>query len=384
MEAWLRTKYTNQQLYGWMEKELRSLYYQAYTLAMSAARRAERALAFEQGRNVSVLRPAGYWDASRDGLLAADHLWLDLKRLELAHAENRNHDYEITKTVSLRQIDPLALLRLRFTGSTTFTPGEHLFDMDFPGHHMRRLRSVAVSIPAVIGLHGGVNATLTLLNSKYRVDTTAMTGDEYRSADRSAFRYDRVPISSVAISTGSHDAGAFELSFGGPRYAAFEGAGAVSEWKLELPTEVPRFDYETIGDVVLHLQYTALEGGACLRKAANEAVRSIARATEMEGAGPEGFWGFWDLKNDFARDAAKKDNTAAQRPISLKLGDLKARLPFFSRRQQSLKVKSVALLSKNVKLVDALSIDGVTSDAGDTHVKQPDMKLPILLVLDYN
>ncbi|KAG7293890.1 hypothetical protein NEMBOFW57_003950 [Staphylotrichum longicolle] len=381
MEAWYRSKYTNQQLYGWLEKGLWSLYYEAYTLVMGAARRAEGSLAFEQGRKVSIPRPAGYWDSSRDGLIAADHLWLDLKRLELAHTEGRRHDYQVIKTISLLQIDPLALLRLRFTGSTTFSLGEHLFDMDFPGHYMRRIRSLAVSIPAVIGPHGGVNATLTLQSHKYRVVANAVKGDDYRAADRFAFRYDHVPISSVAISSGSHDAGVFDLSLAGERSMPFEGAGAISTWRIDLPTEVPKFDYETIGDVVFHLQYTALEGGACLKKAANESVRSIARAVQAEGAGQDGFWGIWDLKNDFlnewhdfswrllqARDSKKKGGAAAVtgQPISLKLGNLKDRLPFWSRREPSLVVRSVALLSKNTKLVNALAIEGITSQSLET------------------
>lgn len=74
-ETWYRTKYTNEQLYDWMEKSLRNLYFQAYTLAMTMARRAERAFAFEKGQKVSITRPGGYWDASRDRLFAADHLY---------------------------------------------------------------------------------------------------------------------------------------------------------------------------------------------------------------------------------------------------------------------------------------------------------------------
>ncbi|GFF58015.1 hypothetical protein IFM51744_09408 [Aspergillus udagawae] len=78
VETWLRSKYANEALYSWVEKSLRSLYFQAYMLAMSTARSAKSALAFE-GRKLSILRPGSYWDASRNGLLAADHLYLDLK-----------------------------------------------------------------------------------------------------------------------------------------------------------------------------------------------------------------------------------------------------------------------------------------------------------------
>ena len=83
-EQWYRSKYTNEQLYGWMEKSIRNLYFQAYTLALTMAHRAEAAFAFDEGRNIRILRPEGYWDASRGGLFAADHLYLDLKRLETA------------------------------------------------------------------------------------------------------------------------------------------------------------------------------------------------------------------------------------------------------------------------------------------------------------
>ncbi|KAL8383083.1 hypothetical protein RB595_006710 [Gaeumannomyces hyphopodioides] len=378
METWYRSKYTNEQLYGWMEKRLRALYHQAYTLAVGAARRAEQSLSFEQGRSVSVLRPgaAGYWDATRDGLLAADDLWLDLKRLEQLSGEDGPGALEITKTVSLRQIAPLALVDLRHRGTATFSLTEALFDMDFPGHYMRRLRSVAVSIPAAgAGPHDGVNATLTLQSHKYRVSPTATTGDEYTGADRSDFRHDRVPISSVAISTGSKDAGVFELSFSGSRYMPFEGAGAVSAWRLDLPAELPQFDHETIGDVVLHLQYTAQDGGARLRKAAGEAVRSLAKAAQAEGASPEGFWGFWDLKSDFAEQwhdlsgrllQARGKEGKTQGDVGVKLGNLKDRLPFWSRRQPTLAVRSVALASRNAELAKGLSIEGVTTDNGES------------------
>jgi hypothetical protein len=48
----------------------------------------------------------------------------------------------------------------------------------------------------------------------------------------------------------------------------------VSTWRLELPTEFPTLDYQTISDVVLHLRYTAKDGGEALRKAANDAVKA--------------------------------------------------------------------------------------------------------------
>ncbi|KAM0425895.1 hypothetical protein ACHAPT_008833 [Fusarium lateritium] len=365
-EKWYRTKYTNKQLYSWMEKSLRGLYYQAYTLALNTARKAESSLSFEQGRKISLLRPGGYWDSSHDGLLAADHLHLDLKRLETAHFDGQDHDFEVSKTISLRQIDPLALLSLRLKGSASFSLNESLFDMDFPGHFMRRIRSVAVSIPAIVGPHTNINATLQLTGHRYRVSTSASKAADYMAQVKDSFRTDHIPISAVAISSGSGDTGVFNLSFSGPKYMPFEGAGVISSWRLDLPTEIRKFDYESISDVLIHIQYTAQEGGALLRAAANEAVRNTVKAVKAEGT-QDGFWAMFDLKNDFTNEwygfstrlVAAKKNSSQDTSSKMELGNLKDRLPFWSRQQTKLEVRDIVWVSQNNKLVHGVSVQGV-------------------------
>ena len=44
------------------------------------------------------------------------------------------------------------------------------------------------------------------------------------------------------------------------RFLPFEGAGAESTWKLDLPATYRAFDYATISDVILHVRYTARQG----------------------------------------------------------------------------------------------------------------------------
>ena len=72
----------------------------------------------------------------------------------------------------------------------------------------------------------------------------------------------------IATSSGQNDAGLFELNFRDERYLPFEYLGAVSRWRIELPPENNYFDLDTLSDVVLHLNYTAREGGEVLRDAA--------------------------------------------------------------------------------------------------------------------
>jgi hypothetical protein len=54
------------------------------------------------------------------------------------------------------------------------------------------------------------------------------------------------------------------------RHLPFEFHGAVSRWRIELPQENNQFDVDTLSDVVLHLNYTAREGGEVLRAVAND------------------------------------------------------------------------------------------------------------------
>jgi hypothetical protein len=65
----------------------------------------------------------------------------------------------------------------------------------------------------------------------------------------------------------------FELNFRDERYLPFEFSGAVSRWRIELPPATNAFDFASLSDVVLHLNYTAREGGDVLRAAASDAAR---------------------------------------------------------------------------------------------------------------
>ena len=46
-----------------------------------------------------------------------------------------------------------------------------------------------------------------------------------------------------------------------PRYLPFEGAGAISSWRLEMPASNNEISLAQVSDVVVHLRYTARDGG---------------------------------------------------------------------------------------------------------------------------
>ncbi|KAF9885167.1 hypothetical protein FE257_000693 [Aspergillus nanangensis] len=144
LQTWLQSKYTNEQLYHWLDNQYSRLYQDTYRLAIDMAQRVQIAYGFENPRDqTAYLRAvgAGYWDSGHDGLLAGATLALDLNRIEIAYMNSKPFDFEMEKRVSLRQLDPWALLDLRDKGTAKFSLSEFLFDMDFPGHYCRRIVS---------------------------------------------------------------------------------------------------------------------------------------------------------------------------------------------------------------------------------------------------
>ncbi len=288
VEEFLGQKYTNQELYGWMVSQISGVYFQAYKLAYDLSRRAELAYRYERGLTSSDYVRFGYWDSLRKGLLAGERLALDLKRLESAHLEQNRREYELTRHVSLVLHDPAALIELKQAGRCEVVLPESFFDADYPGHYFRRLRTMSLTIPCVAGPYTSINCTLTLLKNKVRIDPTA-SGDygEQQDADDPRFLYHLAAVQSIATSHGRNDAGLFELDFRDERYLPFEGAGALSRWRIDLPRDTNAFDFDTISDVILTMSYTAREGGEPLRQAAQNARDKLWSEAPSDQAGPQ-------------------------------------------------------------------------------------------------
>ena len=105
-----------------MQGEISRLYYEYYRFAFDTARKAEQTMKQELMRpevDAQDFVKFNYWDGGRKGLLSGEALYLDVKRMEMAYHDNNKRELELTQHVSLRQLDPLALLTLKATGSCT-------------------------------------------------------------------------------------------------------------------------------------------------------------------------------------------------------------------------------------------------------------------------
>jgi len=202
---------------------------------------------------------------------------------------------------------------------------------------MRRHKNVSITIPHLTTPYSTVCCKLTLLNNRYRrvTDLLPTASTPQQAYDESTpsggdqrFMYNVGPIQSVATSTCQDDSGLFEVNFHDERYLPFEGTGAIATWQLEIPSVFPQFDLNTISDVILHVRYTARDGGSTLA----DAVKLI-QLDELNGmlnaAKKSGLFQMYSLPQMFSsvwnQLLTSVGNTAIVKlPISS--------LPFFTRK----------------------------------------------------
>ncbi len=364
-------KKTNKALYTWMKREVKGLYSQCFQFAFDVARKAERALQHELGDSGLSYLQFGYL-AGKEGLLAGEKLYLDIKRMQMAYHELNHREYELTKHVSLLQVAPLALVELRATGRCTVQLPEMLFDMDGPGHYFRRIVNVALSIPCVTGPYASVNCTLTLLKSSIR-KTPLLRDGAYAREDAEDDRFTDYfgSLQSIVTSTAQSDSGLFETNLRDERYLPFENSGAISEWQLQLPAnpsedDPAQFDYDTISDVILHIRYTAREGGALLRS------RALAHVKQrISGAEAAGSIRLFSVRHKFPSAWAKFkgiriEGTTPVAALALDLQD--KHYPFWSQGHLG-RVTQATLYAKtrdNANVFEAVDADGQPDPAGQS------------------
>ena len=350
--------------YLWMKGAVQGLYSNAFQLAFSVAKKAEQAWQQELGKpDLNYIR-SNYLDGM-ECLLAGEKLLFDVKRMEMDYHDLNVREYEMTKHVSLLQVAPLALVQLRAMGSCIVSLPEELFDLDGPGHYFRRIKSVAMTIPCVTGPYTSVNCTLSLQNSSIRT-SSQISGSGYGDGKNLSANFGT--IQAVVTSSGQADSGLFETTLRDERYLPFEYSGVISQWRLELPAnpvngEPCQFDFDTVTDVVLHIRYTAREGGESLRLAA---VANLQK--QIASAQTVGSVRLFSIRHEFPTEWAKfrsltiggTEPTAA---LSLKL--LPQHYPFWAQTLLGpASIKQIQLLAEMTDGAESANIYASASGTG--------------------
>lgn len=278
---YMEDKFSNVELYNWQVNEISKIFFRTYQLTFDLALQAEKAYQMEMGVETSNYIQYGRWDSLKKGLLSGEKLFADLKEMEIAYMQRNTRKPELTKTISLKMLNPLALLQLKTQGACEFNIPEYIFDLDHPGHYFRRIKSVSVSIPCIAGPYTGVNTKLSLLSNETRKNTQLVgnSNNEYLkllSNPDNRFVSNSIGVNTIATSSAQNDNGMFEFNLRDERYLPFEGAGVISSWKLELPPpSLKQFDYNSISDVLLHINYTARGGGSDFREKVVDSIDTL-------------------------------------------------------------------------------------------------------------
>ncbi|MFZ0964061.1 MAG: hypothetical protein WAO35_24610 [Terriglobia bacterium] len=284
----LQNKFTNQQLYDWMIGQISAVYFQSYQMAYQMCKRAEVCYQRELALYTTTFIQPGYWDNLHQGLLAADQLLYDVQRMQASYLDNNAREYEITRQISLETLDPVALETLKETGTCFITLPESLFDTDYPGHYLRRVKWAGLIVKLASGVNrpANINCTLTLLKNYIRINTDLPAGPASYPASPDMDHDNRFMgqvsgqsiVTSSANSTSSvaADYGMFETTIHyiitDDRYLTFELSGAIGSWQIELTQSANTFDLQYVQDVAIQLQYTSREAGAQLKQGATQSL----------------------------------------------------------------------------------------------------------------
>ena len=343
----LQTKFTNVELYDWMIGQLKTVYFQSYQMAFDMAKKAEKALMveFDIEENEPFIQ-FGYWDNLKQGLLSGEKLHHDLKRMEVAYIQRNKRKQEVSQTFSLAMIDPEELIRLKTEGVASLSIPEVLFDLAHPKLENRKVKSVSITIPAVTGPYTGVHATLS-------------NGSEH-----------------ISTSSGQNDSGLFQLNFNDERYLPFERLNPASTWDIKLNSEFRAFDYTTISDVLIHINYTADYRSSKESEALLDLQALVSSKTPLTR--------FFSLKSEFANEWYHAKNTGEPLSIKVSVGMLPFVFQGKSVKPVTGGVKFVSLpITEKVKPSDWVEVTPAQVEVGWEITVNGPLKDDILLVFGY-
>jgi hypothetical protein len=255
----LGTKFTNVELYDWMAGVLERVYGFFLQQATAVARLASNQLAFERQLVPPSFIQNDYWEvpdenatsagksADRRGMTGSARLLQDIWQLDQYAFETNKRKLQLTKTLSLARMGPAEFETFRRSGVLTFSTPMELFDRDFPGHYLRLIRRVRTSVIALTPPSHGIRATL----SNRGTTRAVIRGDAFQTV------IVRRDPETVALSSARDATGLFELEPQAEMLLPFEGLGVDGTWELRLPRAANAFDFRTIADVLLTVEYTA-------------------------------------------------------------------------------------------------------------------------------
>jgi uncharacterized protein YjiS (DUF1127 family) len=261
--TFLEEKFFNVEMYNWMGTQLGNIYRYFLNQATSVAVQAQNQLAFERQELPTQLIEADYWtppanpadmiNKDRRGIMGAERLLQDIYMLEQRSLDTDKRKHQLSKTFSLAKLAPVEFQQFLETGEIEFATLMEYFDRDFPGHYLRLVKQVKTSVIALIPPIEGIKATLS---SSGLSKVVTQGGGSYQTITIKNKLPEKVALSSAMNATGVFEMQPTQTD---KRLNAFEGMGVESDWIFSMPKASNPFDYNTISDVLITIDYTSLD-----------------------------------------------------------------------------------------------------------------------------
>jgi hypothetical protein len=259
----LSTKFTNVELYEWMSDVLRDVYGYFLQQATTTARLASAQLGFERQATPPTFIQADYWQPNEDsfgagdekspdrrGLTGSARLLRDIYQLDQYAFDTNKRGLQPSRTISLAQFAPAEFQRFRETGVLRFGTSLEMLDRELPGHYLRLIKRIKTSVIALIPPNQNIHASLASLGtSRVVVEADGLFQKIVvrRPPEEVAFTSTREATGLIA-----------ELEAHPEMLLPFEGLGFETQFEFRMPRAANRIDYSTIADVVVTIEYAAL------------------------------------------------------------------------------------------------------------------------------
>lgn len=258
----LSEQYTNEELYRFMESDIRKLNKQAFQMAYDACLRLQEAYRFETWNQNARFIKFINWSSPKHELMAGKNLQQQVNQMREAYNNDIAPRKQRGKTFKYSMVNQDAdkFVNLLSMGREEIEITGKMFDRIWPNHYHRRLKSLRVSVPGVIGPHTTVNGKIKLIESYINTNESNF---DYSIGKLSKVDNSTIYRDTLELNQAVQDNGLLQFEETGQRYNIMEGAGLDNfKFTIELDPRLNIFDLSTIPDVEILFEFTALDSNS--------------------------------------------------------------------------------------------------------------------------
>jgi hypothetical protein len=256
-------RFLNIELWAELSRIMKRIMRRYLELGTRYAWLAERALSFDQDREIDIIK-LDYFPSAYQGILGSDLLLLDLAELDAKYLSGLKDTIPIKHTFSLFVDFPLAFAQLKKSGRCTFQTSEKLFQNAYPGFYSYRIRSVITVIQTLSG-RPEVRGILRNIGVSF-----------VSRSDGRIHKLVREP-EATAISEFSLKEDMTVYGLPDECLFAFEGSGLETQWTFEFPLNSNLYHLNDVADISVTFDLRAYYSPDLHMKHVLEMPKSIQR-----------------------------------------------------------------------------------------------------------